>query len=35
VRGGAAGLALIPVLRETGRAELVYGVLLGIGLALT
>ena len=35
VRGGAAGLALIPVLRETGRAELVYGVLLGVGLALT
>ena len=35
VRGGAAGLALIPVLRETGRAELVYGVLLGMGLTFT
>jgi len=35
VRGGASGLALIPVLRETGRAELAYGVLLGLGLALS
>ena len=35
VRGGARGLALIPVLRETGRSELVYGVLLALGLALT
>src|SRR5215218_5607021 len=35
IRSGATGLALIPVLRDTGRAELVYGVLLGLGLALT
>ena len=35
VRRGATGLALIPVLRDTGRAELVYGILLGLGLALT
>ncbi|MGN6301173.1 MAG: 1,4-dihydroxy-2-naphthoate polyprenyltransferase [Angustibacter sp.] len=34
VRGRATGLGLIPVLRDTGRAELVYGVLLGLGLAL-
>ncbi len=34
VRGGATGLALIPVLRDTGRAELAFGVLLGVGLAL-
>jgi 1,4-dihydroxy-2-naphthoate octaprenyltransferase len=32
VRGGARGLALIPVLRDTGRAELAYGVLLAVGL---
>jgi 1,4-dihydroxy-2-naphthoate octaprenyltransferase len=30
----ATGLGLIPVLRDTGRAELAYGVLLGLGLAL-
>jgi len=35
IRSGATGLALIPVLRDTGRAELAYGVLLGLGLALT
>ncbi|HET8616013.1 MAG TPA: 1,4-dihydroxy-2-naphthoate polyprenyltransferase [Actinomycetales bacterium] len=35
VLGGASGLALVPVLQQTGRAELVYGVLLGLGLALT
>jgi 1,4-dihydroxy-2-naphthoate polyprenyltransferase len=34
VRGGSTGLALIPVLQHTGRAELLYGLLLGIGLAL-
>ncbi|HEX3004624.1 MAG TPA: 1,4-dihydroxy-2-naphthoate polyprenyltransferase [Angustibacter sp.] len=34
IRAGATGLGLIPVLRDTGRAELVYGVLLGLGLAL-
>ncbi|WP_460458501.1 1,4-dihydroxy-2-naphthoate polyprenyltransferase [Angustibacter peucedani] len=34
VGSGATGLALIPVLRDTGRAELVFGVLLGLGLAL-
>jgi 1,4-dihydroxy-2-naphthoate octaprenyltransferase len=31
---GARGPELVPSLRDTGRAELVYGVLLGIGLAL-
>jgi hypothetical protein len=35
VRSGASGLQLIPVLRDTGRAELGYGVLLGLGLALS
>ena len=35
IRSGATGLGLIPVLRDTGRAELVYGVLLGLGLALS
>jgi 1,4-dihydroxy-2-naphthoate octaprenyltransferase len=35
VRGGAKGLGLIPVLRDTGRAELAYGVLLGLALALS
>jgi 1,4-dihydroxy-2-naphthoate polyprenyltransferase len=34
VRSGAAGLALLPVLRDTGRLALVYAVLLGVGLAL-
>jgi len=34
VRSGASGAALVPVLRDTGRLELVYGVLLGVGLAL-
>jgi 1,4-dihydroxy-2-naphthoate octaprenyltransferase len=31
---GAAERALLPVLRDTGRLELVYGLLLGVGLAL-
>ena len=35
IRGGAAGMGLIPVLRDTGRAELAYGVLFGVGLAFT
>ncbi len=35
VRSGADGRALLPALRDTGRSELLYGVLLGIGLALT
>jgi 1,4-dihydroxy-2-naphthoate octaprenyltransferase len=35
VRSGATGLALIPVLRDTGRTELVYAVLLAIGLGVT
>jgi len=35
VRSGATGLALIPVLRDTGRTELLYAVLLAIGTALT
>jgi 1,4-dihydroxy-2-naphthoate polyprenyltransferase len=34
VRSGATGSALLPALAETGRAELVYGVLLGVGLAI-
>jgi 1,4-dihydroxy-2-naphthoate octaprenyltransferase len=33
VTGGATGAALVPVLRDTGRLELVYGLLLGVGLA--
>ena len=35
IRGGATGLGLIPVLRDTGKAELAYAVLLAVGLALT
>ena len=34
VRGGATGRDLIPVLRDTGRLELLYGALLALGLAL-
>jgi 1,4-dihydroxy-2-naphthoate octaprenyltransferase len=34
VRGGATGRALLPVLRDTGRLELAYGLLLGAGLAV-
>jgi 1,4-dihydroxy-2-naphthoate octaprenyltransferase len=34
VLGGAAGPDLLPVLGATGRLELAYGVLLGLGLAL-
>jgi 1,4-dihydroxy-2-naphthoate polyprenyltransferase len=34
VAGGATGRDLLPVLRDTGRLELVYAVLLGVGLAL-
>jgi 1,4-dihydroxy-2-naphthoate octaprenyltransferase len=34
VNGGARGLALIPVLRDTGRLALVYALLLAIGLAV-
>jgi 1,4-dihydroxy-2-naphthoate octaprenyltransferase len=34
VRDGAKGLELLPVLRDTGRLELLYAVLLGVGLAL-
>ncbi|GAA2165466.1 1,4-dihydroxy-2-naphthoate polyprenyltransferase [Actinomadura napierensis] len=34
VLGGASGPALIPVLGETGRLQIAYGVLLAIGLAL-
>lgn len=33
VRSGATGPALLPVLRDTGRLELVFGLLLGVGLA--
>ena len=34
VRDGAAGPALLPVLRDTGRLELGYALLLAVGLAL-
>lgn len=34
VMQGATGLRLLPVLRDTGRLELAFAVLLGIGLAL-
>jgi 1,4-dihydroxy-2-naphthoate polyprenyltransferase len=34
VRGGALGRALVPVLRDTGRLQLAYAVLLAIGLHL-
>ncbi|MFP5335345.1 MAG: 1,4-dihydroxy-2-naphthoate polyprenyltransferase [Actinomycetes bacterium] len=34
VLGGARGGALVPVLRDTGRLELAYGLLLAIGLGL-
>jgi 1,4-dihydroxy-2-naphthoate polyprenyltransferase len=34
VRRGALGRQLLPVLRDTGRYQLAYGVLLGGGLAL-
>ena len=34
VRGGAAGPALLPVLRDTGRLELGYALALAVGLAL-
>ena len=35
VRRSLGGRDLIPVLRDTGRAELAYGLLLGLGLALS
>lgn len=34
VLGGATGQALLPVLRSTGRLELAYGILLGLGLSI-
>lgn len=34
VRKGASGRDLIPVLKKTGEATLVYGLLLGVGLAI-
>jgi len=34
VLSGAGGLALLPVLRDTGKLALIYGVLLAVGLAL-
>jgi len=34
VLGGATGRDLVPVLRDTGRVQLLVGLLLGIGLAL-
>jgi 1,4-dihydroxy-2-naphthoate octaprenyltransferase len=33
VRGGATGLPLVTTLRQTGRIQLVFGLLLAIGLA--
>lgn len=35
VLGGATGAALIPVLAKTARVELVYGVLLAVGLSIS
>jgi 1,4-dihydroxy-2-naphthoate octaprenyltransferase len=35
VRSGSTGAGLLPVLRDTGRFELGYGLLLGIALALS
>jgi 1,4-dihydroxy-2-naphthoate octaprenyltransferase len=35
VLGGASGPALIPVLVKTGRAQLVFGILLAVGLVLS
>ena len=35
IAGGAVGHALVPVLGDTGRLQLVYGVLLTIGLAVS
>ena len=35
VRGGAVGRDLVPVLAATGKLQLVYGVLLALGLALS
>ena len=35
IRSGATGLKLLPVLRDTGRLELVYAALLAVGLSLT
>ena len=34
VRAGLLGRDLVPVLRETGRLQLVFGALLAVGLAL-
>ena len=34
VLGGSSGKALLPALRETGRIELAYGLLLGLSLGL-
>jgi 1,4-dihydroxy-2-naphthoate octaprenyltransferase len=34
IRGGAAGLALIPVLRDTGLAMLLWAVVTGVALAV-
>jgi 1,4-dihydroxy-2-naphthoate octaprenyltransferase len=35
VLGGAEGLGLLPVLRDTGRLDLIYSALLAAGLALS
>jgi len=35
IRSGATGLRLLPVLRDTGRLELVYAALLAVGLSLS
>jgi 1,4-dihydroxy-2-naphthoate octaprenyltransferase len=34
VLGGARGAALIPVLGQTGRVQLVFGLLFAVGLAI-
>ena len=34
VTGGAQGVALLPVLRDTGRLALVYALLLAVGLSV-
>jgi 1,4-dihydroxy-2-naphthoate octaprenyltransferase len=35
VKGGATGRDLLPPLQDTGRLELIYGLLLGLGLAVS
>jgi 1,4-dihydroxy-2-naphthoate polyprenyltransferase len=35
VRSGVVGRGLVPVLQGTGKLQLAYGVLLGVGFALS